>query len=1047
MAAGGSITVGNHLFLSMALDNSGTAGVDPNCESITDPRGNVWKRIGKVTKSSGSANDGAHIEVWFTRVVVAYSNGDDITPFFSFPVARGAFSIREYSGVRPISYPIAGPYTATGNGTSITINGIPSDAGQLVFAVAAIETNTAITPDADTTGGPWGGTVISSVSNSGTDATSMTLAGQHKNVSSLSTQNWTMTKTGAADWAALAFVMDTYVNTAPTVTPGNPNYPCIAGPENLTNGAMVLPIDTGTAYMFKHKIFPNDLGSRDYAFVASVGVTASSETDPVSNHNIVGDLYLSGNETPTRDTVNTLTLFANSATLGAGATTWNPSSDTVGSGTALAALSAVGGECIRLEAGESVDVAFDPSLIAALFPTSRILRWGIRYIAFKDDGEVPGPTNGMNVYIYDDAVNDGAGGSYLVGGWLTNNYRGEAQYETRWFGELNGNPRAFREDPLTVGVLPDKACWTPADFANFGTDVYIQVEASVSDVFLDYIEAVVELAPERRIAHGGRTISTAPFNEGLYPTGSRITRMVTAADASAVWEVSDTSSEYVLVIREALPASPSDLYPAIVDMLGGERTVSPVEALGPALQLTAAIGPRETLSPYPAFRTGILSRGVLQEVPVESSVIQAASVTALDAINYPIEGSFFPSYYLSVESAGSASKVSASYTQNQYIVVPGAQQYTRIKVFVKRDVLTEDPLNITLEKPVGTSIAVASIEVADVDAAVDAGKGFKEVSVELFSAVTPTSGRVKVIFDSSTPDEAPWTLGGAIPPFIYAGYDTASPTNSTEPYDYSVVLECPLASPTYSLSSITQTVTVGSATCAYSATGLPQITLTNGGSYSHISIQRLVDGENSFPVALLNGPSDGQVFVDWEAPWDIPSGSITYLITGYRDSDHLSVSTTTTAWNFTSEALGAAFGLFSNELETGYAYVPVDERELVTEYSPLSSVQFVQRHGVDYQVALREPEERGVAVTVQVVIAEIAKICPGDTGSPTMGISPFDDLRALEYNRRMLLKLPGGETRYVYVKAGGMTVRTQRGTYMAEITLTDVEPLDLDPYA
>jgi hypothetical protein len=47
----------------------------------------------------------------------------------------------------------------------------------------------------------------------------------------------------------------------------------------------------------------------------------------------------------------------------------------------------------------------------------------------------------------------------------------------------------------------------------------------------------------------------------------------------------------------------------------------------------------------------------------------------------------------------------------------------------------------------------------------------------------------------------------------------------------------------------------------------------------------------------------------------------------------------------------------------------------------------------------------------------------------------------------MVLKTPGGNNRFVFVKPGTMSVRTQRGTYMAELTFTDVEPRDIDPYA
>lgn len=1050
LAAGASIAVGNHLVLLMALDNSGTSGVDPNCEGISDPVGNTWVRLGKATRTAGVANDGGHVEAWFCRVVVPYANGNDITPVFSFSVARGCFGINEFSGVRPISYPVVGTVTATGSSTTIGPVAItPTATGQLVVSAAAIETNTAITGDADATNGSWSA-IGTTLSNSGTDATSVTLSEQYKIVNAAGAQSWAVTKTGAADFAALSFVLDTYTPVAPGFSPGNPNFPCIAGPENLSTRARALPIDTGTAYMFTHKIFPNDIGSQDYAMVTTVGVTSSVEDDPVSNHTIVGDLYLAGGELPTQDPITNPTLFLSAAVLGSGAQTWNPDSDSPGAGTALAALSAVGGECVRLENGESVDLTFNATLISTLFSNHRVLRWGIRYVAFKDDSEVPGPSNGIAVEVHDTEINAGAGGSYLAGGWLVGNYRGTSQYETRWFGEVNGNPRAFREDPLSVAALPHRACWTPADFAyvNLG-EIFVRIQAVESDVFIDYIEAVVELTAERREAHGARSVSTAPYATGTYPTGNLLTRMVKAADGSDRWVVLDTSATYVLAVREGLPASPSDLYPALVALEGGQRIVAPLEAIGPALQLTAPVGPRATLEPSPTIRTGVLSLGVLQALPAESDSLQGASVAAVDAINYPIEGAFFLSYYLSVFSAGSAAQVYSGHDLHQYIAVPGGQQYTRIKLLVGRDDLTTANLSISVQQPPATPIATAVVTIADIATLPDMGSGFTEVSVALSVPINPSAGRVYVVLSSATDNNAAWQIGGAIPVSTYLGYDPGSPTFSTEPYDYSVVLQCPLLAPTYTMGSTTKDVVVGSDRCTASTTTLPELTLTNADLYDYVAIYRSADGEDPVPAALIDDPIDNYVFIDYEVPWDYPISTITYTVVGYRASDHLSASTTTTAWAGTSAAPGAAFGLFSNELSLGFAYIPVDGRSLDLEYRSLNQVEMIQRHGVNFQTAIMAAEERGLAVSASVVVDRLGRCgdeSPGDYDGLRMDPSPLDDLRSLERNRRMLMKFPGGHSRWVHVRVGTMNVRVEHGVYMGEITLTDCEIPLVEPW-
>lgn len=1043
-----TIALGNHLMLFIALDNSGTSGTDPDVLGVVDPTGNVWYRLGRVTRepSGITENDGAHAEAWFTRVVVPYEPGAQLTLNFSFSVARGSFKVNEYSGIRPVSYPVE-TTEQTGSGLSIALPTLNPEVGQLVIGMAAVETNATVTGDADTTNGSWSA-ASPVVSNSGVEATSMTLIQQHKIVTASGPQNWAATKTGAnVDYAALGFVFDVFVPADPDFIPGNPNYPCIAGSENLSAFSRAYPVDTGTAYMFNHKIFPNDLGSQDYGFVASVGVAQSTQDEPVSNHTIVGDVYVAGNELPTNDFINSAAMLVDSAsTTGE---VWNPDSEAAGAGTELQAISKVGGECIKLEANQNVDLTFNTAVISQNFPNYRILRWGIRYIAFKDDSEPPGPTNGIQVFILDSQTNGGAGGQYLAAGWLTNNYRGTGQYETRWFGEVNGNPRAFRQGFLQPGDYPHRACWTPADFVNMASgELTVQIQAVSSEVFLDYIEAVVELAPERRVAQGARTISTAPFNEGLFPTGSLISRVVKAADASERWVVEDTDAEYVLVVREGLPASPSDLFPTLVEDTGGVRTIASVEAIGPPVTLTSPIGPR-VADPKPV-RVGTLSRGVLQLPPEETETIQAMSVTAMDGVNYPLEGSYFPSYYLAAISGGIEGLVFSGNDQNQYIRVPGAQQYDRIKVLVSHADLTAGDLDITIEQPAGNTIATAVVtasEVPEPAVASDIGP-FVEVSAVLDIPITPTAGRVLVVLSSSTESSAPWYVGGAIPPFLYTGYDVTEPNVATEYYDYAVVLQCPLANPTYTLGTESVEIVVGSENCTATSTDLPTVTLTNGGLYDHVSITRVIDG-NAVPAALLDAPADDQVFVDYEAPWDIESGGITYRITGYRNVDRRQVETTTTGWDGVSTAPGAAFGFFSNELETGFAYIPVDSRELEVEYNPMNPVQMVQRHGVDYQTALFAPEERGYSVSVNVIASRIGICSDSESPSASMDMSPdgFAALKSLERNRRMMLKLPGGHARFVYVKMGPLTVRVQRNTYLAQVTLTDAEIPSVDPYS
>jgi hypothetical protein len=135
---------------------------------------------------------------------------------------------------------------------------------------------------------------------------------------------------------------------------------------------------------------------------------------------------------------------------------------------------------------------------------------------------------------------------------------------------------------------------------------------------------------------------------------------------------------------------------------------------------------------------------------------------------------------------------------------------------------------------------------------------------------------------------------------------------------------------------------------------------------------------------ILTSPGDGYLFVDEECPWDV-GGVIgaQYRVTGYRDADRVSATTSITSsiglWaGGPNTSPGAAFGLSSNQAGFSVAYVPVDSNELQVTWSPLNPVQTVPLHGQDYQYALRTPENRGLSVTVTVLVDQIVYCCMPD---------------------------------------------------------------------
>ncbi len=229
----------------------------------------------------------------------------------------------------------------------------------------------------------------------------------------------------------------------------------------------------------------------------------------------------------------------------------------------------------------------------------------------------------------------------------------------------------------------------------------------------------------------------------------------------------------------------------------------------------------------------------------------------------------------------------------------------------------------------------------------------------------------------------------------------------------------------------------------------------SGALYDHVSIERSINGGITWePVVLLDDPSNGQIYNDYAAPWDLPALTITYRVRGYRDSDHIAMSTTTSAWNNTAVAPGAAFGIAPS---TGglYVCVPVtDGNTLEVTWNPLNPTSIVQLHGVDYQVALRSPEERGLSVTVDVLVDHIGACDPADEYAPetvspgAQGFNPlpFEALQQILGRTDATLVLPGGHTRSVIVEIGSMNVAVQFATYIAQLTFTDSRVPEILPY-
>jgi hypothetical protein len=212
MAAAGSITVGNYLIARVSAENSGGGGAARTL-AVDDPRGNSWTVISN-NYDPGAASAGVTAHLCYTKVVNAYTNGDDISFNYSGTV-RHAAVIEEWSGIHATS-PVAVTSTTT-TGTSTSAGGIsrnPTAVGQLMYAMAAIEgpNGDSYTEDSDTTDGTWSSLTGLGTANA-TAEDNQKVVGGYKVVTGTSTQTWTGTIT-SRDWSSIAIV---FAPAAPTI--------------------------------------------------------------------------------------------------------------------------------------------------------------------------------------------------------------------------------------------------------------------------------------------------------------------------------------------------------------------------------------------------------------------------------------------------------------------------------------------------------------------------------------------------------------------------------------------------------------------------------------------------------------------------------------------------------------------------------------------------------------------------------------------------------------------------------------------------------------
>lgn len=1111
---GTNCTAGNTLIMSFALDPvSGVVGGNQFC-SVTDTKGNSWIPVGFRTQ--GSASTGAAVAMFYCRPARAILTTDSIQVFCPFASAttRASAQVSEWSGISALVNVafnnVVAPTTGAGSSTTQATSAItPNATGQLVIGGMAIETNTAVTGDTDVTNGAWGG-ITTVLSNSGSDLTSMSLSVQAKVVTAAGAQNWATTTAVAKNFAGITAVFAVApAHIAPNFPEGNPNYSRFAGFEGLPTSSASLSIDQGTGYIYNYVTLPDEVGSSFQ--VVGAEFVAPAE---LSQHHIAYDWFYQPNITDgALDDIQTVILplrraHLNGATLNSGLTT---------DAAALAALNAVGGDfAIMAGSGtQNVDLYFDTTQLTASFLNSRIINFGIQYVAYRDDSaSQDSPSQGFSASYTDSLANATSGTGATLGWWISAYFKKDNKYETRWFGETNLFPRTADRILSAPGAKPNmNAPWRVQDLIHMNngdesmkftlTGQASQQDLLQTTVFFDYVVMVVQLAPERRLGAGIRTVNNTYVGSGQYPFTFDFTRLqdpintAVLATASAANNLPGTG--YTILVREAAPASESDYLRL---QTGSNAITSAFEALGPSTEMKAFTQPRESLNPQPDTAFVPIVNGA-RYGDIQNFSEYTSSIMVFDENGLVPDGPSFGGY-IGLAPPGLL-QVYNGHPQIATVQAPGVIQYAYLKVLIKPDpALTgfggATSIVFTVEQPLATVLATVTITPAAWNSFVDVpdkGYGWKEVSVLLPAPVTPAAGSVFIRATSGgvVPANTPWYWAAATPDNgdLLNGYGGATSA------DYAALLAVVLPVPTVTLSTASgATMPRASSLCLAATEKVPHFVFTNGAQYDRIIVYRYDTMGEPIYVTTLIDPQNNVTFNDLCVPWDIPTNTLKYIVYGVRDADNLS-QTATFTWNDISTNPGAAFSLAYNPSFVGsigqsltnyfnfdLIYAPVDGTQVQFEWKSLNGSTLVPLHGIDKQVQLRELEQRGMSVSMRVLIdsfgeiacdttinsvyANLAVNAPkeqlatgvqamspvvfGGDNSPLsfrnigLGASPHGMgiyIRELErIGAPMTLKLPGGHTRLMNVEITNMMITPSAGLFMAELTLTDAAPLDFE---
>lgn len=861
---------------------------------------------------------------------------------------------------------------------------------------------------------------------------------------------------------------------------GNPDFPCIAGPQIQPLTPTSVTIDTGTGYFFRHQRNASALTRSDLQFTSEFAAP-----NQLQQHMVAFD-YFQGGLNPT-DPDNSMTytqpvdyvlpLRAVQVPGGSTAQVWNPITDSAGTGTILNALSSAGGMCVRMDGSApalaQVGMLFDPTQLNDWLYNlttgaygGRIVELKLRYRAWRNALADPAPGEGFAIYYtdsgYPSASPEPSPYFLFLAAWLVTQYQSSAPTVSKSLGEVNYATRGYAFEhstaggqtwhahPYTIEDLSYMAAGT--DQVSFAFQPLQGPGANQRYLYLDYVELVASVVPERRSACAVRVVSsvygddltTSPpqifdsswsrFSKARYPPSSQFLVNLTTPPLPSLY--------FDLCIREALPVDPSDLL-RVQTTLG---TLSLFEAVGPSLAVMAITQYQQTQYPQLQTFTGTIIDGQLKSKVLAPFEDYNLSVGAFYG-DVATAGSFWAGYR-GFPSIGFQEVWGAFPTfgnvQIQRIWVSGGTTYTYVHAVALPGALSANLLFLDLYDVTGTVLlSTQSVSPNAVRALPDRGNGWRIFEVPLTVPLTPAvSGYVNLVAYSADSESAAWKLAVAesVGQQPYFGYDVpgTSPLNGSaegKMVDRAMYLACPLATPG-APTVTTQTAVSTTPTCDVGVIQWLRVAWTPDASADKYAVEVSTDGITWTRRAIIEtfGSTAPRTYDDYGAPWDVP---VFYRLVSYRSIDRLFFAGPASA-GVTIASGGAVLGFSSDT--SAVIYSPTDPSLVSITWTDLNTVSIVQLHGEPFQRALRETEDRGLSFSVQLLVASLSSCSLDDVTVSQMSLAetPFEMLRSWERKSDIIVRFPGGPTRRMTLQLGGMTVTTSRGLYLATVTLTDV---------